>query len=277
MSIDYTNPVIVVASQAELDAVPLDYHGRIIIKFGTPYNRAVVNRKFAFATVEASDSASVRASGSATVEATGSASVVAYDSATVVAYDSATVEAYDSATVRATDSATVWAWQNSSVDLNGFAQACIYSAKVVRANGHARLIYPTRSIADFMAYHAVEHTRAKSRWYKAVHKREDGTYTSDYDKSFIYEIGKTYTVDVDGDTRSGCGCGVNMATLSWALDYGKDWRDLAILEVEAASKDIVVPVESTGKVRTGKVKVLREVPLDECGLLGKHIARRRGG
>ena len=37
---------IVVTSQAELDALPLDCDGRIVIKFGTPYNRAVVKRKF---------------------------------------------------------------------------------------------------------------------------------------------------------------------------------------------------------------------------------------
>lgn len=36
----------IVTSQAELDAVPVDFAGRIVIKFGTPYNRAVVNRKF---------------------------------------------------------------------------------------------------------------------------------------------------------------------------------------------------------------------------------------
>ena len=37
---------IICASQAELDAVAVDFDGRVIIKFGTPYNRAVVNRRF---------------------------------------------------------------------------------------------------------------------------------------------------------------------------------------------------------------------------------------
>ncbi len=31
----------IVTSQAELDAIPVDYNGRIIIKFGTPYNRPI--------------------------------------------------------------------------------------------------------------------------------------------------------------------------------------------------------------------------------------------
>ena len=34
---------IIVTSQAQLDALPIDTDGRIIIKFGTPYNRAVLN------------------------------------------------------------------------------------------------------------------------------------------------------------------------------------------------------------------------------------------
>lgn len=36
----------IVTSQAELDAIPVDYNGRIIIKFGTPDKRAVVNKKY---------------------------------------------------------------------------------------------------------------------------------------------------------------------------------------------------------------------------------------
>jgi len=62
--------------------------------------------------------------------------------------------------------------------------------------------------------------------------------------------------------------------ISWALDYGKSWEDIAILEVETKISDIVLPVNSDGKVRTSKIKVLREVPLEECGVLGKILAKR---
>ena len=37
---------IIVKSQAELDAIPIDFDGRIIIKFGTTHNRVVVKRRF---------------------------------------------------------------------------------------------------------------------------------------------------------------------------------------------------------------------------------------
>lgn len=48
----------IVTSQAELDAIPVDYNGRIIIKFDTPDKRAVVNKKY-LRSVEAYDNSSV--------------------------------------------------------------------------------------------------------------------------------------------------------------------------------------------------------------------------
>ena len=47
---------IIVTSQKELDAVPVDYNGRIIIKFGTYYNRAIVNRRFKYPVVAGGNS-----------------------------------------------------------------------------------------------------------------------------------------------------------------------------------------------------------------------------
>lgn len=56
----------IVTSQAELDAIPVDYSGRIIIKFGTPAKRAVVNKKYLLP-VEAYDNSSVCAYGNSQV------------------------------------------------------------------------------------------------------------------------------------------------------------------------------------------------------------------
>ena len=44
---------ITVTTQQQLDNLPRDYHGRIYIKFGTPYDKAIVRRKYDFASVEA--------------------------------------------------------------------------------------------------------------------------------------------------------------------------------------------------------------------------------
>ena len=65
---------IIVTSQKELDAVPVDYNGRIIIKFGTYYNRAIVNRRFKYPVVAWGNS-SVEARGNSSVEARANSSV----------------------------------------------------------------------------------------------------------------------------------------------------------------------------------------------------------
>ena len=65
----------IVTSQAELDAIPVDYNGRIIIKFGTPAKRAVVNKKY-LRSVEAWENSSVVARGNSSVEAWENSQVV---------------------------------------------------------------------------------------------------------------------------------------------------------------------------------------------------------
>ena len=66
----------IVTSQAELDAIPVDYNGRIIIKFGTPAERAVVSKKY-LRSVEAHDNSSVWAKGNS--------SIYTYDNSSVCA------------------------------------------------------------------------------------------------------------------------------------------------------------------------------------------------
>ena len=65
-----------------------------------------------------------------------------------------------------------------------------------------------------------------------------------------------------------------MSHLQYALDFGRDWMDLAILEVEADMDGIILPNGCPGKVRCAEVKVIREVPLEECGIMGKILLKR---
>lgn len=94
----------------------------------------------------------------------------------------------------------------------------------------------------------------------------------------MYTIGES--VAADGfctDPNEDCGHGIHMAYLNWCLVYGSSWPDLAILEVEVDMSTVVVPKYGSGKVRAPSCKVIREVPLEECGLYGKMLARRYGG
>ena len=224
---------IIVKNQAELDKLPIDFDGRIYVEFGTPYNRAVVNRKFKCAVV-----------------ARGNSSVVAWGNSSVVARENSSVEA----------------WGNSKI------VDATYSHKV-SAGGNARIVYNPRNVGEYIEHYGIEHNENTAKLYKAVHKR-DGRFFSDCDSGFEYVIGETATANgLTTDISDDCGRGIHMAHKAWCVDYGRNWSDLAILEVEAEVDGIVVPSNTPGKVRARTVKVLREVPLSECGLLGKHIAK----
>ena len=339
----------IVTSQAELDAIPVDYNGRIIIKFGAPYNRAVVNKRYAYSvvawdnssveawgnssveardnssvvargnssvvawdnsSVEAWDNSSVEAWGNSSVEAwgnssveardnssvvaRGNSSVVAWDNSSVVAWDNSSVEAWGNSSVVAWDNSSVEAWGNSSVEAwdNSSVEARGNSSVEARGNsqivdverrgnvktsGNARVVYNPNSITVWADGNDIPIIDGKIKLYKAVHKRNT-VYVSDWDRDFFYEIGEMAVANgFTADPEEDCGQGIHMATVSWACAYAQSWDDIALLELEADAAEIVVPLYETGKVRAPKAKVLREVPLEEAGLLGKMIAKRLGG
>ena len=138
---------------------------------------------------------------------------------------------------------------------------------------NARIVYVPKTILEFMDFYNIKHTDKTATFYKAVRKI-NGEYVSDYDKDFKYSLKRVKKECCDKNPNINCSVGIHVAHLNWALSYGQYWDNLAILEVEVNIKDIVLPTNSTGKVRTNRVKVLREVPLEECGVLGKIIARR---
>ena len=329
----------IVTSQAELDAIPVDYNGRIIIKFGTPDKRAVVSKKYlrsveawgnssvyahdnssvyandnssvyayGNSSVCANDNSSVCAYGNSSVYAYGNSSVYAYGNSSVCAYGNSSVYAYGNSSVCANDNSSVcandnssvcangnssvYAYGNSSVCANGNSSVCandnssVYAygnSQVVdahrrgniKASGNARIVYNPDNIADWASANGITITEGKIRLYKAVHKR-DGKYVADWDNDFIYTIGAV--AEANGfttDPAEDCGQGIHMATLGWSAVYGQGWGDIALLELEADADEIVVPLYETGKVRAPKALAIREVPLEEAGIMGKILAKRR--
>ena len=234
---------ITVKNQEELNNIPLDFKGKIYIEFGTYYDKAIVRNKYYY---------SVVAWGNSSVEAWGNSSVVARENSSVVARE------------------------NSSVEAGGNSQIVNrqYNGKI-KISGNARIVYMPKNINDFIDYYGIKHTKTKAIFYKAVRKYKDNTYHADYRESFTYEIGKYKTEICNTDIDNKCTYGINISHLNWALDFGSNWDNLAILEVETKILDIVMPTDTDGKVRTSKVKVLREVPLEECGVYGKILAKRR--
>ena len=283
---------IVVTSQQQLDSLPHDYHGRIYIKFGTPYDRAVVRRKYDFASVEARGNSSIVALGNSSVEALGNSSVVARENSSIVArgnssvaaWENSSVEAWENSSVVALGHSSIVAWENSSVvarenssvAARGNSQINQKStASKIKASGNAHIVRDSCSIDEYVDFYGIENSNGKAKLFKAVRKR-DGLYQSDWDSDFVYTIGGSAVADgFCTDPNEDCGHGIHMAYLNWCLAYGSCWSDLAILEVEVDMSTVVVPKYSSGKVRAPSCKVIREVPLEECGLYGKMIANKR--
>lgn len=117
------------------------------------------------------------------------------------------------------------------------------------------------TFAEFARRYPVQIKGKKAILYKAVHKN-DGRYFSDNIKDFEYKIGKTYTQKVEKDSES-CGTGLHLAWKIWAVNFGFDWDDMALLECETEIKDIYVAPDCDGKIRTKKLKVLREIPKED--------------
>ena len=253
---------ITVTSQQELDNLTHDYHGRIYIKFGTPYDKAIVRRKYDFAYVEARDNSSVEA----------------WENSSVEAWENSSVEARENSSVVARENSSVVARDNSSVVASGNSQINQKSdASKINASSNARVVHDPHTIDEYVDFYGIENSNGKAKLFKAVRKH-NGVYRSDWDTDFVYTIGESVAADgFCADPNENCGRGIHMAYLDWCLAYGNCWTDLAILEVEADMSTVVVPKCGSGKVRAPSCKVIREVPLEECGLYGKVLAKRRNG
>ena len=306
---------ITVKSQEELDAIPDSFSGRIYVEFGTCFNKAIVNKRYGSSVVAcgnssvvalenssvvARESSSVEARGNSSVEAwenssvvaRGNSSVVALENSSVVAWGNSSVEARGNSSVEAwenssvvargnssvvaLENSSVEAWENSSVEARGNTQVVdAYGTAKIEITGNARIVYNPKTIREYCDFYGIDYDKRNGRFFKAVHKI-GGRYYSDSDNDYEYVIGSKQKPDAfDENANEDCGHGLHIAYLSWVLDYGKDWDDLAILEVEAVLDEIVVPNGSPGKVRAPELTVIREVPLEECGIYGKILAKRR--
>ena len=269
---------IIVMSQKELDAVPVEKNCIIKIKFGTPYPRAVVRSRYMYPVV-AMENSSVVAMGNSSVEAWGNSSVVARGNSSVVARGNSSVVAWENSSVEAKENSSVVARGNSSVEAWGNVQVVDYlQGATIQLFGNARTVFNPRNIEEFMNFYGIEHDKTTAIFYKAVHKKVDShqscSYVSDYDDYFKYEIGKKVSSNgFNSDVREHCGKGIHISHKSWALDYGINWKDFALLEVRVEIKDILLPECSDGKVRVPAEKGIRKGPLEECDIYGKILAK----
>ncbi len=265
MSLDYSKlSEITVATQEEMNMIPDDFKGRIYIKSKF---RISVNKRY-YWSVEARGNSSVVARGNSSVEARGNSSVEARENSSVVAWENSSVVAWENSSVVARENSSVVARGNSQIVDR------LLTGKI-QVSGNARIVYMPKTIHEFMDFYGIKHTKTKATFYKVVHKDCDGRLISDFDSNFEYKEGEIKTENCDTDINVDCSFGIHISHLDWALRFGSGWHNLAIIECEVKISDIVMPKNTDGKVRTSKIKVIREVPLEECGVYGKILAKKR--
>lgn len=259
--------------------------------------------------VTAYDNSCVVASGNSSIKALRNSNIIAHDISSVVTYDKSCVvarensniiargnshvEAYENSYVEAWDNSSIEARENTCVKAFGYSNVIACQNSIISAtgnvqvidkqkngeiqiSGNARIVRVPQNINEFLNFYNIKHTNTKAIFYKAVHKtnRKD-VFKSDYDPDFEYIVGQTKTEIYNTDTNLNCASGIHVSYLEWALDFGSGWDDLAIIECETKISDILIPENTDGKVRTSKIKVLREVPLEECGKYGKILANTK--
>ena len=200
------------------------------------------------------------------VEAWGNSSVVARGNSSVVAWGNSSVEALGNSSVVAWENSSVVAKHNSQVNDRTYSHN-------IKTSGNARIVCDPQNIQEYIEAHELDHDEKVVRLFKAVHKI-NGKYMADW-TTFEYVVGEEAVADcLTTDVNEDCGHGIHMAYKEWCVSYGANWSNLAILELEAEIGGVIVPIGGYGKVRAAKAKVIREVPLEECGLYGKFLARR---
>lgn len=211
--------------------------------------------------------------------ATGVSSVEAYNTSHIEAYGHSSIESYGNSYVIANDYSHIKAHGNSHIinlliesDINLYERASVCS-------------YP-KEIKEFMVLYRIEHDKTTATFFKAVHKGMAAVpknqniiygyrYFSDFDSNFEYKIGeKVISNGFDNNIMELCGAGIHVSDKHSALKFGMRWSDLALLEVRVNIKDILLPKYSNGAIRVPEVEVIREVPLKECGLIGKFILQK---
>lgn len=129
-----------------------------------------------------------------------------------------------------------------------------------------------RNAHEFINYYDIKHNEKTAIFYKAVRKI-DGKLRDYYGSDYIYEVGEyksgeeMYISNLNG--------ALNWVNQSNPLNYISRFDDFVIIEVETNIYDISLHVKFYGTATTSKLKVLREVPLEECGVYGKILAVRR--
>jgi hypothetical protein len=286
---------VIIKTQKEIDNLKDDQEGYVYIEGGTEAEPLVFTKTFKAAEVIVRGSAYLDVGGSATIRYVGGSATIGdvRDSATIGYVGGSATIGYVGGSATIGDvggSATIrYVGGSATISLSGEAVISAHSAKAIVCSGYNTIIvhkadrkkiglimsktshlvvlpdntlHTKPTFKEYAIRYPVLVKGAKAIMYKAVHKIGD-KFVADYSSAFEYAIGET-KMDTCAPAASGaCSYGLHVAHKGWALSFGAGWDNMALLECEVAVKDIVVSTDTDGKVRTSKLKVLREVPPEE--------------
>jgi len=184
--------------------------------------------------------------------------------------DSSKVDSmYDSSKVEMWGEAFVSAFSCKEIICHGYNIVSIRKSNkkkctiIMNKTSHLIIIPdPEPIFKDYIKRYPVEIKGKKAIMYKAAHKKKVGNkivYFSDYDKDFKYEINKVIKVECDKSIDIVCSNGIHIFHKFSAIKWGSGWSDFALLECEIPISKIIVPKNHEGKIRTGELKVIKEI------------------
>jgi hypothetical protein len=196
-------------------------------------------------TVESYDNSTVWACGNSTVKAYNNSTVESYDNSTVWAYDNSTVKAYDNSTVKAYNNSTVLAYNNSTVlacgnsTVKAYDFSCIYikdTKTTINQNNHfgavIKQVFKTTKkltvykklknnlIAELQlsknqTFQSERHDKCRTNKAKVLKieniekTKQYKTGVSNWDRGFIYEVGKIVSVEDYDENIKECSTGIH--------------------------------------------------------------------
>ena len=240
-----------------MDRIKLDADVLIKIEGGSYYDRIIVKNRYCH-NVEAWENSNVKARGNSVVTAFENSVVKAFENSVVKARENSVIEARGNVGVRVFSADVTLTLMSNAVCWVLFKGT---SKKIKKISKFATIMLPdlARNWKWYKNNYPVELIgKSSAILYKAVHKK-DGKYFSEYDRSFFYEIGKSYKEKNAPRSRGSCSAGLHVSGKSWAKSFGMGWANRALLKCEVLIKDILVCDDCDGKVRVSKIKILEEV------------------
>ncbi len=197
---------IIVKTQQELDSIPLDFKGRIIIDCGANdwlqirhnYHLPIIvkgNSSVVVCAFPGDDFWIVEAYGTSSIKVNGYSLVKTFEKSTIEAYKNSSVEAYDYSTVWAFDKSSIKLYENSGAGVYDYSFVEAFDNSNIRAFGNSSVRafdYSTVKAFDYSTVEAYENSSVEADEYSIVRA---------YGNSSIRAYGNVQVVKFEGEIK----------------------------------------------------------------------------